>query len=135
MKIISCCLMGGLLSLSPVALADETAQARLWCLSPKFQSGTDLNGEYALNLTMLNVGINGELAPDWEGSYTHFSYLELTDQWFGETWSGSMYLDVPDVGDANGNGWGDSFAISQPVSAPSSGIYSLEYWQDGKIQA
>jgi hypothetical protein len=117
-----------------MARAAETAQARLWCLSARFQRGMDQNGEFALDLTTLNAGINGELVPDYGGNYSHFSYLELTDQWFGDSSPGAMLLDVPS-GDADHNGWRDFFEVSQPVNAASSGIYSLSVYGDGTIQA
>jgi hypothetical protein len=39
----------------------ETAHARLWCDSLRFQRGYDQNGLYTLDLTTLSAGINGEL--------------------------------------------------------------------------
>jgi hypothetical protein len=134
MKPLISLFIAGLAILPPPVYAAETAQAKLWCLSLRFQSGLDQNAEYSLDFTMLSIGINGELAPDFGGSYTHFSYLELTDEWFGDTMPGALSLDVPYVGDANGNGWNDFFEVSQPVNATSSGIYNITGVGSGAIQ-
>jgi hypothetical protein len=95
----------------------------------------DQDGTYSLDLTTLQYGVNGELTPSG-GSYDHAAYLVLTDELFGGQLPGTMYLNVPDTGDADGDGFNDFFEVSQPVSATSSGTYSIPGLQlSGTVQA
>jgi hypothetical protein len=135
MKLISCLLAAGTCFLPMMARGTETAQARIWCLSLRFQHGTGQAGMYSLDLTTLGSGINGELAPDWGGSYTHSTDLVLTDELFGGELPGIMFLNVPDTGDANGNGFSDFFEVSQPASATSSGTFNISGLGSGTVRA
>lgn len=112
----------------------QTAPARLHCLSLRFQQGRSESAWYSLNLTMLPAGINGELAPSFSNP-THLSYLDVTDELFGDHIGGYMYLNVPNGGDANNNGWPDFFEVVQPVSATSAGTYNLPGLGSGSVQA
>lgn len=110
--------------------AAQTANARFFCLSLRFQRGAanDLSGiRWTMDLTTLNVGINGELAPAFFGpAYTNGAWVELEEELFGETFSGGIALDTPDLVDANGNGFADFFEVSQPVpSLPAQGAYNI----------
>lgn len=109
----------------------QTAQARLFCWSLRFQGATAVDGngfEWSQHLTTLPAGINGELALDFFNSgYTHSTYLELDHELFGPG-QGAMALNVPDTGDANGNGFSDFFEVSQAVNSPgSSGFFQSEF--------
>lgn len=129
-------LLAGVLSLGPVwSQASETAKATAYCYSLRFQRGIDPNGYYYLDLSSLNGSLNGELAPDFLASgYTHSAYLNLVDELLGETLSGAMALDVPDAGDANGDGFPDFFQVSQGVTnLPSAGSYDLAIYGNGSV--
>ena len=102
----------------------ETAHAKTWCLSLRFYHGGGQTGEYALDLSTLESGVNGELTPT-SGSYNHGAYLVLTDEIWNEQLPGTIYLNVPDTGDADGDGFNDFFEVSRAVSASSSGTYSI----------
>jgi hypothetical protein len=118
----------------PLANAAQTAQARLHCWSLQFQRATaaDSTGwRWQLDLTTLQAGVNGELAPDFfESDYTHSTYVDLWYEWEDEIYPGAMVLDVPFAGDANGNGLDDFFEVSQPVYglASSGGIQCDPYF-------
>jgi len=110
--------------------AAQTANARLFCLSLRFQRGTanDMFGfRWTMDMTTLDFGINGELAPGfWGPAYTNGAYVELYEEFGGETYSGGMVLDTPDLTDANGNGFADFFEVSQAVpSLQVQGSYNL----------
>ncbi len=115
----------------------ETAQARMYCLSPRFQHSTDQSGEFTLDLTTLSFGVNGELAfgDFFGGNYSHSTYLIVTDIIFGDQGSGYMELNVPDGGDANDNGYFDFYEVSQAVSATTSGHYSVNGFGSGAVTA
>jgi hypothetical protein len=119
--------------------AAQTAQARLFCLSLRFQRGTahDMNGFVVrMELTTLNAGINGELAPVFfVGGYSNGANVELEHEFFGN-WSGGIALDTPDFVDANGNGFADFFEISQAVpSLPALGAYSIPNFGNASFTA
>ena len=101
------------------------AQARIFCLSLRFQRGPDMFGLYALDLSTISLDTpNGELAPTFETT-NHFSGFRISEPDTGElVEEGEIDLDTPDFADANGNGFDDFFEVSQPVSAASSGGYS-----------
>lgn len=131
-------LLAGVVSLGPVAgQSAEIANATAFCYSLRFQRGIDPNGNYYLDFSSLNGSVNGELAPDFLASgYTHSAYLSLVDELLGETLSGALALDVPDAGDANGDGFPDFFQVSQGVTnLPSSGAYNLTMYGNGSTTA
>jgi len=102
----------------------QTAQARLFCWSLRFQ-GAAANDSYGfqwrIDLTTLSSGDNGELAPDFFNSgYNHSTYIDLYSELYDETDPGAMAMDVPDGGDANGNGFPDFWEVSQGVNGLSS---------------
>jgi len=105
--------------------AAETAQARIYCLSLRFQRGQDMFGLSALDLSTISLDTpNGELAPSFT-TPSHFSGFRISDPDTGElVEEGEIDLDTPAFVDANGNGFDDFFEVSQPVTAVSSGIYS-----------
>lgn len=117
------------------AAAPRTAAARLYCVSLRFNRGTEPYGLYSLDLTTLASGNNGELAPAFQGGYSHFSYLTLNDEsWFIEV-PGSLALNVPSGADADGDGFLDFFQVARAVNAISSGQYSFSGYGSGAVQA
>jgi hypothetical protein len=135
MKLIASLLAAGACFFPLMAHGAETAQAKMWCLSLRFQHGAGQDGMYSLDLTTFDAGVNGELAPDWVGSYTHSTGLVLTDELFGDQLPGVMFLNIPDVGDADGDGFPDFFEVSQPVSATSSGTFNISGFNSGTVRA
>lgn len=111
--------VGGI-SLSPLASGAETAQARMYCPSPRFQEATAYDSygfPWRLDLTTLPSGINGELAPYFlTTSYTHSAYVELYSELYEMTDQGVIGLNVPSGGDANDDGFPDFFEVLQPVN-------------------
>src|SRR2546421_10581655 len=97
--------MGVLLSISFNSHAAQTAQARIYCLSLRFQQGTDQIGSM-LGLTTIAPSINGELAPTFDAP-THYSGFVLDSLFFDEPISGDIGFDVPPYADANQNGFWD----------------------------
>jgi len=122
-----------LLSVAGPALAG-TGSARLYCLSLKFARGSDTYNEYYLDFTTLQYGINGELVRNFGGTYSHFSYLELTDNWLGTLDQGAIAVDLPNT-DANGNGFPDFLEVAQSVNASSTGQYQILGLSSGTVQA
>src|SRR5438132_6592387 len=120
-----------------VAIAEQTAQARMYCFSPRFQRAEDQSSFFTLELTTLSWGVNGELAfGDFFGTgYSHSTFLILTDQLFGDQYEGAMALDVPTGGDANENTYPDFFEVIQPVNATSSGGYNVSGIGSGSVTA
>jgi hypothetical protein len=100
--------------------AAQNAQARLHCWSLRFSSASATgSGGFAweLDLTTVNSVYNGELAPDrFNTGYTHWSWGDLYYELDEETYPGFLALDVPNAGDANGNGFPDFFEVSQAVN-------------------
>lgn len=127
MKKLILFLLATLCSLPLAASAAQTAQARMYCLSPRFQQATSEDGWYKLNLTMLNVGINGELMPNFEANapYSHFSYLEMYDGYYDDYVQGALWVDLPTTADVDGNGLPDFFQTSQLVNAKTAGKYDF----------
>src|SRR6266851_4526926 len=76
----------------------ELAKARMWCLSLRFQQGSAGLGA-TLDLTTINNGYNGELAPTFTGR-TYYSDFAL-DAGFPVT--GVINVDLPPSVDANGD--------------------------------
>jgi hypothetical protein len=118
-------------------LVAETAQARMYCFSPRFQRSSDQTTFFTLDLTTLAVGVNGELAfGDFFGTgSTHSSFLVLTDQLFSEVYDGAMALNVPTGGDANGNSYPDFYEVARAVSSTSSGLYEIDGIGNGAVSA
>jgi hypothetical protein len=113
----------------------ETAQARLYCLSLRFQEAVAYDSygfQWRFDLTTLPSGVNGELAPDFlTTSYTHSAYVELYSELLGND-SGAIGLNVPSGGDANGNGFPDFFEVSQAVNnLTSSGVLQSQNFYYG----
>lgn len=127
MKRLILFLSAALCSLPFVTSAAQNAQARMYCLSLRVQQATSEDGWYKLNLTMLNVGINGELMPNFEANapYTHFSYLEMNDELFGDVIQGALWVDLPTDADVDGNGLPDFYQSAVAVGATTAGEYSL----------
>jgi hypothetical protein len=118
----------------------QTAQARLVCLSLRFQQGAanDMFGfRWTMDMTTLDAGINGELAPGfWGPAYTNGAWVELYEELGGETFQGRIVLDSPDFTDANGNGFADFYEISQAVaSLPALGAYNITGFGSGGFTA
>src|SRR5437867_9400926 len=131
-------LLGLAILLAPViGLAAETAQARMYCFSPRFQRSQDQSTFYTLDLTTLSFGVNGELALGdfFSTGDSHSTFLILTDQLFGDQYNGAMALNVPSGGDANGNSYPDFFEVAQPVNATTSGAYSINGFGSGSVSA
>lgn len=112
--------------------AAQTAQARMYCLSLRFQRGHDQNALSTLDLTTLTAGINGELAPLF-GAYDQWAWFDL--DFIGDVMTGTLNLDLPAFSDANGNGFPDFFEVAQSGSGTSSGAYSLDSGAGGSVQA
>lgn len=106
--------------LSVTAHAAQTAQATLFCWSLRFHQGQGSFDE-TLDLSTIPGAPNGELA-SWFSTYTHRSGFSLDFSGFPIT--GTIYLDLPPNPDANGNGFDDSFEVSQAASGTSQGQYT-----------
>ncbi len=95
----------------------ETAQARLYCMSLRFQHGTTYGG----TLDLSSIGgppYNGELYPISDGTWD--SGLVLVWRQMGH--SGYIDVNLPPGVDANNNGYDDFFEVAQGVNnAVSSG--------------
>jgi len=132
-------LLAGLISLGILTTCcSQTANVAAYSYSLRFQRGIDPEGNYYLDLSSLNGGINGELALDFLASgYTHSTYLSLVDELLGDTLSGRMAIDVPDGGDANGDGFPDFFQVSQGVTnlASSGAFDQLAVYGNGSVTA
>jgi hypothetical protein len=126
----------GLVLLSTASFGAETARARIYCVSLRFQEAVDTYDFFALDLTALTSGINDELAPDFFNSgYTHSAYLVLTDTTVGDQVPGAMALNVPNT-HANGNRFPDFFEVSRVVNGVvTSGSYNFPGLANGMVQA
>jgi hypothetical protein len=135
MKQIATLLVVGACFFPLIAFGTESAHAKTWCLSLRFYHGSGQSGRYSLDLSTLESGVNSELTPIG-GSPDHGAYLVIKDDlWGGQYW-GSIYLNVPNTGDADGDGFNDFFEVSRPVSATSSGSYSIsDLGHSGTVQA
>lgn len=120
MKILWVLLTAWLITSTFTTHAAQTAQATLFCWSLRFQQGENSFGDSTLDLSTLAGPPNGELAPSFP--YTHESGFVL--DWMGFPINGSIYLDLPPYADANGNGFDDSFEVSQAVSGSADGEYT-----------
>jgi hypothetical protein len=98
---------------------DETASGRIWCLSLRFQQGTDSFGD-TLDLSTVGGTPNGELEP-----YNGLTYITgFTLNISGQPITGTMQLNLPPVMDVNSNGFNDFFESAIGVGASSSGTYT-----------
>ena len=111
--------------------AAETAHARLYCMSLHFQEGTTYGGTLDLS-TIGGPPYNGELMPN--SGRTWVSGLALV--WSGMGDSGTIYVILPPIVDANGNSFDDFFEVSQGVAATvPSGTYSTSTYFSGTVTA
>lgn len=102
-----------------IARGAETAAARIWCLSLRFQQGTDSFGD-TLDLSTTGAPPNGELAP-YNGP-TYISGFSLDSSGFPIY--GTMYLNLPPYSDVNSNRFNDFFESALGVGATTSGTYT-----------
>ncbi len=128
------------LLLPSVTHGAQTAQAKLFCLSPRFQraaANDNIGTRWTMDLTTLNAGINGELAPDFvTGGYSNGAYLELYGELIDDTFFGIIGLDLPDFVDSNGNGFYDFFEVAQAVPGlPADGAFSITGFGGGAFTA
>jgi len=124
-------LMAGWFLLSASSHGAETAHARIYCMSLRFQEGTTYGGTLDIS-TIGGSSYNGELMP-YSGR-TWASGLVLV--WSGMGDSGTIYVNLPPVVDANGNGFDDFFEVSQGVAGTvTSGSYSTSTYFSGSITA
>jgi len=110
----------------------ETAQARLYCESLRFQQGTTSGG--TLNLSSIGgPPYNGELM--FNSGDTWYSGLALV--WSGYADGGTIYVNLPPAVDANGDGYDDFFEVSQGVNSKvtSGGTYSTSTYFSGTVTA
>lgn len=125
MKILWVLLAAHLITSAFTLHAAQTAQATLFCWSLRFQQGQGALDE-TLDLSTLAGPPNGELTPS-ASPYTHESGFVLDFSGFPIT--GAIFLDLPPYADANGNGFDDSFEVSQAAGGASVG----EYQTDGGV--
>ena len=94
----------------------ETAHARLYCMSLRFQQGTTYGGTLDLSSTG-GSPYNGELLPTFGDSSGNpwASYFFLYYGGYG-TIPGVIYVNLPPYTDANSNGFDDFFEVAQGVS-------------------
>jgi hypothetical protein len=97
----------------------ETANARIWCLSLRFQQGTDSFGD-TLDLSTISSTANGELTPYNSQTYISGFTLDIS----GLPINGTMQLNLPPFVDVNGNGFHDFFESAIGVSATTTGTYT-----------
>jgi hypothetical protein len=108
-------LMAGWLLPSASSRGGETAHARIYCMSLRFQQGTTYGG--TLNLSSTGGSpYNGELLPYSISGREWASYFFLNYGGYG-TIPGTIYVYLPPLADVNGNGFDDFFEVSQG-SAP-----------------
>jgi hypothetical protein len=139
MKRLVILLSVGLILFPQICPGGQTAQVRLTCRSLQFsRAQTFDNGSrlWALDMTTINAGINGEMAPnffsDSLGGYSNATFVELTGS--GHIYDGYMVVNIPDSGDANGNGFPDFFEVGQGVAPiTSSGYYSFPGVASGNL--
>lgn len=103
------------------ARTGETANARIWCLSLRFQEGTDSFGD-TLDFSTINGTFNGELEPYRGQTYITAFTMDIS----GQPINGTMQLDLPPLVDVNNNGFSDFFESALAVGAGSSGSYTTD---------
>ncbi len=118
-------------------VAAQTAQARFYCLSLRFQQGTAQGGLYTLDLSTVDPPgpPNGELAPNYGEPITHFSGFRLYDLAWETTAEGFIEIDVPLSKDENQNGFADFFEVSQSVSGTTAGSFKIPNVEVGSVRA
>src|SRR2546429_591297 len=130
---------GVLLCVSFNSHAAQTAQARIFCLSLRFQRAPDMFGLYVLDLSTISLDTpNGELAPTFDipSRPSHYSDFRISDPDTGEVVAeGEIDLNTPAIADANGNGFDDFFETSQQVSGTSMGSYVVPGVDGGIVTA
>ena len=109
-----------LVAFSSAVEAAQTARATHFCWSLRFQQGLGSFDE-TLDLSTISGTPNGELAP-WYSLYTHSTGFIV--DYSGIPITGTLDLDLPPDPDANGNGFDDSYEVSQAVSGASVGEYT-----------
>src|SRR5215467_8323742 len=119
MKVFAYLLVINSVMLPLVGLSDETAAARLWCLSLRFQQGTDSFGD-TLDFSTAGGTPNGELAPYNGITYITGFSLDLS----GQPVNGTMQLNLPPTSDVNSNGFNDFFESALSVGTTTSGTYT-----------
>ena len=127
-------MLSGLLFLPLTLAVAATADARLYCLSVRFQRGTDQIGS-TLDLSTIGSSINGELAPTFLDTPTHFSGFTLESLFFDGPIQGTIALDAPLNVDVNQNGYSDFFEVSQSVSKTTTGNYEVPGVDQGNVAA
>jgi|ERR1051326_956163 hypothetical protein len=129
MKILSLALGTTLTFVSLTSSGAGTANARIWCLSLRFQQGAGSLGD-TLDFSTINGSYNGELAPYTQDTLASSFVLDFS----GSPIAGTMYIDLPPFVDANGDGFDDFFDVSQGVRAASTGHYNTPI-SDGTVTA
>src|SRR5262245_10573213 len=122
MKFFACLFVVASTLQTSLISAAQTANARIWCFSLRFQQGTDSFGD-TLDFTTISSGVNGELAP-YNGVRYISTFLLDDFNYSGLTVSGTISINLPQVIDANGNGFNDFFETALGISATTSGSYS-----------
>jgi hypothetical protein len=116
----------------------ETAQARLYCMSLRFQQGhgSPYGGTSDMS-SIAGTSYNGELYPTFgSDAYGNPWASGLVLVWSGMGDSGSISMNLPLGVDANGNGYDDFFEVSQGVTNKvSSGTYSTSTYFSGTVTA
>jgi hypothetical protein len=135
MKLFFIFLAVGCFLVSTVSQGAETARARLYCMSLRFQQGTTSGG--TLNLS--SVGgppYNGELLPTFGDSSGNpwGSYFFLYYGGYG-TIPGTIYVNLPSPVDANNNGFDDFFEVSQGVTTQSTSGSEYTSLSSGTVTA
>ncbi len=120
MKMLWILLMASLITLTSTLHAAQAARATMFCWSLRFYQGQGSVGD-TLDLTTIAGPPNGELA-SWYSTYSHQSDFVLDFSGFPIT--GTISLNLPPDPDANGNGFDDSFEVSQAAGGTSQGQYT-----------
>jgi hypothetical protein len=114
------CLMGLGLWISVSAAQD--ASINLFCLSLRLDAATAkmVSIPYTLEFTSGSIATseaaNGELGISDGAVATHVTLFRLSSDTYPEPITGTLYLDVPNIGDTNKNGLNDFFEPSQAVA-------------------
>ncbi len=128
--------MAGCLLYPITNYGSETAHARLYCLSLRFQQGTISGGTLDIS-TIGGLPYNGELVPTFSSDASGNPWGSgLALVWSGMGDGGSLYVNLPLGVDANNDGFDDFFEVSQGVTnKTSSGTYSTSTYFSGTIAA
>lgn len=136
MKTLFILLTAGSVFFSAAAQGAETAQARLYCMSLRFQEGSTYGGTLDLS-TFGGPPYNGELMPTFSSDpYGNPWGSGLALVWSGMGDGGSIYVNLPLGVDANNDRFDDFFEVSQGVTnAVTTGSYSTSYYFSGAVYA